>query len=107
VTIQDARADGQHGTVVSALTLSARLVGLLKDRLEVSNVGPYSDCSTSEQVISSLIEKADGDAHSVLDLLREMTAMVEERVASQASVVDAKPKAKVDELEKALAIYRS
>jgi len=45
-TIHHARADGQHGPAVAALTLSAKLVGLLKDRLEVTNASPFAGLDT-------------------------------------------------------------
>jgi hypothetical protein len=90
VTIQDARADGQHSVVVGALTLSAKLVGLLRDRIEVGSPGEYRDCQTPEDAIDALIERC-GDARSVLDLLRMMTSMVEAHIANQATPISGSP----------------
>jgi hypothetical protein len=89
-----------------AVELQGKLGGALVDRVEIGGVGEFRECSTPEAVITSLIERADGDAHAVLDQLHRMTELVELHIAGQATVVDAKPKVKVDEAERSLSIYR-
>jgi hypothetical protein len=88
-----------------AVELQGKLGGALVDRVEIGGVGEFAG-HTSEEAVAALIERA-GDPHAVLDMLRRMVEMVEQHIADTASPVDAKVKPKIDELEKAIALYRS
>jgi hypothetical protein len=87
ITIQDARADGQHGTVVAALTLSAKLVGLLRDRIEVGRADEFAGLSTEEVVDKMIEDIGGGSAQKMLDHFDHIRAMIEERAASKAAPV--------------------
>jgi phage terminase small subunit len=56
-TIQDARASKQHGVVIQALTLSARLVGLLRTEIEVGRPGEFAALETAEEVLERVREE--------------------------------------------------
>src|ERR1700761_167286 len=55
-TITDARADGQHGVVIGALTLSAKLVGLLRDKIEVGRVGDFDACESNDEIAAKMLD---------------------------------------------------
>jgi hypothetical protein len=99
-----AMGSAQFGAAGSAAAAKAKLLGFMRERLEVGSPGEYRECQTSEEAVDALIERA-GDVHAVLDLLRKMTALVEARVASQAMVVDAKPKSTTSEAEAARELF--
>jgi hypothetical protein len=88
-TINDARGDGQHSVVVNALTLSAKLVGLLRDRVEVGGVGEFAALETTEAVVAALL--ADQTAAEALASLDTLRAAVVNHAADHADVVPAKP----------------
>jgi hypothetical protein len=84
-TITDARAAKQHGTVVQALTLSAKLVGLLRDRLEVGGVGEFDQLETPEAVADAfLVDMEPAEALATLDVLR---GLIEQRAGNRAITV--------------------
>ncbi|MEH2546794.1 hypothetical protein V1283_003439 [Bradyrhizobium sp. AZCC 2262] len=89
-TIEDARRAKQHGTVVAALTLSAKLVGLLKDQVEVGGPGSFDRPSTIEEMIAEL---GNGDAATTLLMIDEIVADVradlQAAAAAHAKIVDA------------------
>jgi hypothetical protein len=83
-TIEDARAAKQHSVVVTALTLSAKLVGLLKDQIEVGGPGAFNNASSPEGVIDAVIEDAGGDPRQALADLDRMREMLEARISETA-----------------------
>jgi phage terminase small subunit len=85
-TITAARTDGHHNAVVSALTLSAKLVGLLRERIEVGSAGEYAGAKTSEEIVEIFIAEHDGPA-AALEAIDAMRAAVERRAADCALVV--------------------
>jgi hypothetical protein len=54
-----ARADGAHNAVVSALTLSAKLVGLLRKKIEVGVAGQFGGAQTADEIVAIFIEEND------------------------------------------------
>jgi hypothetical protein len=87
ITIADAREAKQHGAVIQALTLAAKVAGFLRERIEVSAVGEFASCHTTDDVARKMLEDWPLDqALRVLDEIRD--ALV--RVASdKARVVTA------------------
>lgn len=71
-TIGDARAAKQHTVVVNALGLSAKLVGLLRDKIEVGAPGAFDQATTVEDVARAWLDEHDGDLASVLETLDVM-----------------------------------
>jgi hypothetical protein len=53
ITIRDARSAKQHGVVVRALELAAKLVGLLKERVEIT-AGGYGGAKTSDEILAEI-----------------------------------------------------
>jgi hypothetical protein len=85
MTINDARGDGQHSVVVNALTLSAKLVGLLRDRVEIGGAGAFDACESTEQVVAALLsDQTPNEALASLDVLR---GEIERHAADHAHVV--------------------
>jgi hypothetical protein len=105
-TIQDARADGQHGTVVAALTLSAKLVGLLKDKIEIANVSPFAGLDAPATIDKLISDLGDGSAQRVLDHLDHLRTLVLERAANQATgVASTSSKPPMSEASAALELF--
>ena len=75
--------DKQWGAAGSAAATKARLVGYLRDKLEIGAPGSFDSMTEPEQVIDALIEDA-GSAELALEQLAGMMAMVEARAADRA-----------------------
>ena len=109
-TIHDARAAKQHSVVVNALTLSAKLVGLLREQVEI--VTGFEGVSTVEEIIEKCEAELGHEAAETLQMVldnderasisdphmrlayldREREALMAE-IAEGATVVDVLPKA--------------
>jgi len=87
-TITDARAAKQHSVVIQALTLSAKLVGLLRERVEIGGVGEFDACTSTEQVIEQLLSRHESPAAALAEL-DELRAMVEAFASSRATLIPA------------------
>lgn len=103
-TITDARADGQHSVVIGALTLSAKLVGLLRDKIEIGGPGSFGPCETVAQVVEALLIDESPQEALQIDALREEI----ERIALTRAtmVVSAPDRYQVNETELSLAALR-
>ena len=88
-TIADARAAKQHSVVVQSLTLAAKLVGALTDRIEIGSPSDFLAYKTPGEVIDAILaEQSAADALASLDSMREMILA---RAADQAQVVSKPP----------------
>ena len=108
MTINDARGDGQHSVVVNALTLSAKLVGLLRDRVEIGHVGEFDACTSSDEVIEKLLSRHESPAAALAEL-DELRSMIEDYAATHAAVVRSdpvRPQEPGSEAERSLALFR-
>jgi hypothetical protein len=71
-TIEAARADGQLNVVVNALTLSAKLVGLLRERIEVGGAGEFAGAKDAGEIMAMLVEELGLDGMiEMADRMRE------------------------------------
>ena len=86
-TIADARSAKQHSVVVSALTVSAKLVGLLRDKIEVGGPGDFDGCDSPTEVMDRFLA-THIDPHAAVAGLREFADKIEQRLAEQAVVVE-------------------
>ena len=77
-----AMEDRQFGAAGSAASTKARLVGYLRDRLEIGGPGEFSGCKTPEEVIDLMIENSGG-VQGALDQLDQLRLMVEARVSNR------------------------
>jgi hypothetical protein len=104
-TIDDARASKQHSVVVNALTLSAKLVGLLRERVEIGAAGAFGECTDLPQLVEALlVDTTPAEALETLDALREQ---LELHALMHANVVIAAPdRTRVDEGAASLAAFR-
>jgi len=104
ITINDARGAKQHAVVVNALGLSAKLVGLLRDRIEVGGVGEFDHLQTLEDVARAAV--AEMGAPLALETLDSLRASVADLAANQATVVEPAYQRR-DEVKPALAALRN
>jgi hypothetical protein len=103
-TINDARSDGQHSVVVNALTLSAKLVGLLRDRVEVGTPGSFDACTTEADVVAAFLDGQTVD--EALGTLDEMKALIVDYVANHATMIPAAERRRPNEADLSLALHR-
>jgi hypothetical protein len=93
-TIQDARQEKQHGTVVKALELSARLVGLLREKVDVD----VSYGGSRQEIMQSIAKRFGQDAADTLaKALSNGPDAITERRALFARDVTTPEKRRVDE----------
>ena len=53
--VEVAKANGQAGAMVAASTLKARMAGLLRDRIEITNVKPLEGCKSVDDVAREVL----------------------------------------------------
>ena len=82
-----ATEDKQHGAAGSAVTTKAKLLGYLRDRVEIGGVGEFDGCETPEQVVDKIL--VGQDAADVLAGLNRLRELIELRAAHQATVIEA------------------
>lgn len=78
-----AAGDKQWGAAGSAAALKAKLLGFMRDKLEVGGPGSFDDLHTVEQVADRLIDDA-GSPAAALAQLDQMRQLVEQRAAGAA-----------------------
>ena len=83
---EQALALGQPSVVVSAQALKARLAGLDRERIEISESGRFASCSSEEEIVAMLVEGED--VYKLLDGLRELVAKIEARLADRAELIE-------------------
>jgi Terminase small subunit len=102
-TISAARRDGHHGAVVQALTLSAKLVGLLREKVEEGGSG-FALCNDLEEMVNKLLsEMPASDALETLETIKQAILM---RAADQATAIPGPPASRVDEVALARDLFR-
>ena len=75
-----ASGDKQWGAAGSAAALKAKLLGFMRDKLEIGGPGSFDDLNTVEQVADRIIEDAGSPAAAVAQL-DQMRQLVEQRAA--------------------------
>ena len=71
--------------MVRSLELAAKLVGLLRDRVEVGSPSEFAGLETSDQIYRAFIDEVfNGDPAAALAALDEMRAAVEACAANRA-----------------------
>ena len=84
--IAGASRKDQWGAVNRAIELRGKLKGFLIDRVEIGAPGAFDGVTSAEEVADRLIADAR-DPHDLLDAMRRLVALVEERVAAMARPV--------------------
>jgi hypothetical protein len=98
----------QFGAAGNAAGLKARLLGFMRERIEIGAPGSFDACETTEQVVTALL--SDQTASEVLASLAALSAQVEAYAASHATVIraaePARPREPGSEAERSLALLR-
>jgi hypothetical protein len=83
-----AMGSAQFGAAGSAAAAKAKLLGFMREKIEVGSAGQFDECQTSEEVIAKLLTEHEsaGAALAQLDKLRRM---IEDYAATHASLVPA------------------
>jgi hypothetical protein len=105
-----AMGSAQFGAAGSAAAAKAKLLGFMRDKIEVGSPGQFADLTTPASVVDALLLEAD-DPRDMLDLMRLMVTMAEERVANMAAPVStsssSKPSTRTkSEADQARAIFK-
>lgn len=96
-TITEARAEKQHSVVVSALVVSAKLVGLLRTQIEVGSPGDFDGCQTTEEIYDKALDELGGlggldAALAEIDKVRERVMEAAARRARPIPTAKPKPR---------------
>jgi hypothetical protein len=98
-----AMSNTQLGAAGAAAAAKAKLLGFMRDRLEVGGVGSFDACTTIEEAAAALL--ADQSPAEALQTLDELREAVELCALTRAAVVGA-PLPPVDELSRSIAVHR-
>jgi hypothetical protein len=102
-----AMGSAQFGAAGSAAAAKSKLLGFMRERLEVGPAGAFDACETTEDIMRRLLaDQTPGEALASLDVLR---GEIERHAALHAHVVavePARPRAPGSETDKALALLR-
>jgi hypothetical protein len=86
-TIGEARADGQHSVVVGALALSAKLVGLLRDKLDArGGEGSYGHLENDDAIAGAMLDEF-GNVAKVFAVMHDLRAAVIRIAADRAKLI--------------------
>jgi hypothetical protein len=100
-----AMGSAQFGAAGSAATAKAKLLGFMREKIEVGGVGDFDGMTTVEQVVDRLIVDFGDHPHDMVRLMREMLELAEERISNMAkTITPSKPRS--SEAKQALAISR-
>jgi hypothetical protein len=100
-----AMGSAQFGAAGSAAAAKAKLLGFMRERLEVGAPGEFTNCSTPEHVVDALLLDCR-DPHEIADMIERMAVMCRDRVANMAQPVKAEVTPKVDEAAAAIEMFR-
>ena len=100
-----AMGSAQFGAAGSAAAAKGKLLGFMREKLEVGGPGSFDACQTAEEVIAQLL--SDQSASEALETLAILREAIEHHAAGHADVVEpARPRAQGSETDKALASLR-
>jgi hypothetical protein len=80
-----AASDKQWGAAGSAAALKAKLLGFMREKLEVGAPGEFAVLQTPEQLVDALL--SDLDPPDLIDLLHRMLELVEARASNMAKPI--------------------
>jgi hypothetical protein len=98
----------QYGAAGNAAGLKARLLGFMRERIEIGAPGSFGACETTEEVVAALLsDQTPAEALASLDVLR---GEIERHAADHADLVPAaepaRPRGPGTESQEALALLR-
>jgi hypothetical protein len=91
---QVAKANGQAAAMVSASTLRAKLAGLLRDKVEVTTLNPYSKCNSPAELAEALLRE-HGLVPTQLQI-KQAEAMMAAHAADWDALVKGRPPITID-----------
>jgi hypothetical protein len=98
-----AMSNAQFGAAGAAAAAKSKLLGFMRDRLEVGGVGAFDNCQTMPELVEALLaNESPAEALAICDELRQA---IEVHAATHAAIVLPAPP-KVDELAASLAVSR-
>ena len=74
----------QFGAAGSAAAMKSKLLGFMRDKIEIGGVGEFSDCKSPDDIADRLIDEADGDIGKVLADFDAIRELIEARAAARA-----------------------
>jgi hypothetical protein len=103
-----AMASAQFSAAGAAAAAKSKLLGFMRERLEVGAPGSFDGCVTTEDVMRTLL--AETTVSEVLESLAAFSAQIEAYASDHATLVPAaepaKPRAPGSEAERSLALLR-
>ena len=103
-----ATGDRQWGAAGSAAALKAKLLGFMRERLEVGAPGSFDACETTDDVMRTLLaDQTPAEALASLDVLREEIERYGAEHAHAIAVEPARPRDPGSEADRSLALFRS
>jgi len=91
---QVAKANGQAAPMVSASTLRAKLAGLLRDKVEVTTLNPYSKCNSTAELAETLLREHGLDPTQLQ--IKQAEAMMAAHAADWDALVKGRPPITID-----------
>ena len=82
----NASADKQHGAANAAAANKAKLVGHLRDRLEIGHVGAFDGCESREEIAARMLED-EPDLDELLAGMDGLRAAVIEAASNRAKLI--------------------
>jgi hypothetical protein len=83
-----ASGDRQWGAASNAAGLKAKLLGFMREKIEIGSAGEFDQCRTTEEVIETLLAHHESPAAALAEL-DELRSMVEAYAANHATLVPA------------------
>jgi hypothetical protein len=85
-----ATGDRQWGAAGSAAALKAKLLGFMREKIEIGSAGQFDECRTTEEVIEKLLTEHESPAAALAEL-DELRGMIAHYASSHAVVVSPEP----------------
>jgi hypothetical protein len=89
LAIERALEANQPAVLVSVSALKARLAGLDRQRLEITEGGAYADCATVAAILAKVVSEAEGvdDLRRQLDAVEQIRNALIEALAAHAELI--------------------
>jgi hypothetical protein len=101
-----AMGSAQFGAAGSAAAAKAKLLGFMREKIEIGGVGQFDQCQSPEEVIEALLTHHESPA-AALAQLDELRGMIEAYASSHAAVISPEPaRPRPDEAALSLAYLR-
>jgi hypothetical protein len=100
-----AMGSAQFGAAGAAAAAKSKLLGFMRDRLEVGGVGAFDQCETVPQLVEALLaDQTPTEALETLDALREQIEL--HALTHAVTVIAAPDRTRINESALSLAVFR-